>query len=78
MNVRDPRRQERIVRERGADAYRHRVGLGAPAMGTGAARIARDPPGVARARGDLAVERHRGLEDDRQDDRCVHASGRAD
>ena len=41
----------------------HGVGLGAPAVRARAARLAGDPLGVAGAGGDLAVERHRGLED---------------
>jgi hypothetical protein len=39
-------------------------------MGAGAARLARDPLRVSGAGGDLAVERHRGLEDDQ---RAPHA-----
>ena len=41
----------------------HRVGLGAPAVGAGAAGLAGDPLRVAGRGGDLAVERHRRLED---------------
>jgi hypothetical protein len=48
---------------RGADADRHGVRLGAPAVGAGAAGLTRNPLGVAGARGHLAVEAHRCLED---------------
>ena len=59
----DPGGEQRVVRERRADAHRHGVRLGAPAVRAGAARLAGDPLRVPGARGDLAVERHRGLED---------------
>ena len=58
----DPGGEQRIVGQRGADPDRHGVDLRAPAVRTGAAVLARDPARVARAGGDLAVERHRGLQ----------------
>ena len=57
-----PRGELRVVRQRGADADDHRVDRGAPAVGEAAALLAADPLRVAGAGGDLAVERHRRLE----------------
>ena len=59
----DAHGQQRIVGERGADPDRHRVALGAPVVREPARGLARDPLRVARAGGDLAVERHRRLEE---------------
>ena len=58
----DPRGQLGIVGERGADPDRDRIALGPPVVGEPPALLAGDPLRVAAARGDLAVERHRGLE----------------
>ena len=55
--------EARVVDERGADAHGHGVGLRPPAVRAGAAGLAGDPLGVAGAGRDLAVERHRRLED---------------
>src|SRR5680860_1890765 len=59
----DARGQQRVVLGGRVDADRDGVALGAPAVGAGAAGLTGDPLRVAAARGDLAVERHRGLED---------------
>ena len=56
------RRQLGVVGERGADADDDGVDRRAPAVGELAASLAADPLRVAGARGDLAVERHRRLE----------------
>ena len=57
-----PGGQLRVVGERGADADDDRVDCGAPAVRELAALLAADPLRVAGARRDLAVERHRRLE----------------
>ena len=57
----EPGGEQRVVGERGADADRDGVALGAPAVDQLAALDARDPAGVAGGRGDAAVERHRRL-----------------
>jgi len=57
-----PRRQLGIVGERRADAHYDRVDRRAPAMRQFAAVLAADPLGVPGSCRDLAVERHRGLE----------------
>ena len=59
----DAGREQRVVGERGADADRDRVALGAPVVREPARRLARDPLRVAGAGRDLAVERHRRLEE---------------
>src|SRR5680860_1158502 len=59
----DARGQQRVVLGGRVDADRDGVALGAPAVRAGAAGLTGDPLRVAAARGDLAVERHRGLED---------------
>ncbi len=56
------RRQLRVVGERRADADDHRVDRRAPAVSQLAAVLAADPLRVAGAGRDLAVERHRRLE----------------
>ena len=53
----------RVVGQRGADPDGDGVDLRAPPMGAAAAALARDPLGVAGARGDLPVERHGRLEE---------------
>ena len=58
----DPRRQLRIVGQRGADPDDDGVDLGAPVVRQPARVLARDPLGVPGAGRDLAVERHRRLE----------------
>src|SRR5579875_4092593 len=57
-----PSGQQRVVGEGGADPDRDRVALRPPAVGHRAARLPGDPSRLAAAGGDLAVERHRGLE----------------
>ena len=61
MSPRGPGGEKGIIGERGADAHRDGVALGAPPVHELAALHARDPAGVARRRGDPAVEGHRGL-----------------
>src|SRR5215204_461618 len=58
----DPRVELRVVGQRGADPDDDGVALGAPVMRQQARLLAGDPLRVAGARGDLAVERHRRLE----------------
>ena len=58
------RRQQRVVGERRADADADGVDLAAPAVHEAAALLAGDPLRVAGLGRDLAVEAHRGLEDD--------------
>src|SRR4051794_15755822 len=60
----DACRELRVVGQRGPDADRHRVDRGAPVVGELTARHAGDPLRVAGRGGDLAVERHRRLEQD--------------
>ena len=59
----DARGQLRVVGQRGADADDHGVDLRAPVVREPARVLARDPLGVAGAGRDLAVERHRRLEE---------------
>ena len=59
----DARGQLRVVGQRGADPDHDGVALGAPVVGAEARVLARDPLRVAGVGGDLAVERHRGLEE---------------
>src|SRR4051812_3787216 len=54
--------EQRVVGQRSADPDGDRVALGAPVVGELAAGLAGDPLRVAGARGHLAVERHRRLE----------------
>ena len=63
---RDPRRELRVVGERGADPDGDGVERRAPAVRDGAAALARDPLRVAALGRDLAVEAHRRLEDDQR------------
>src|SRR3954471_22548772 len=58
----DARGELRVVGQCGPDADDHRVDRGAPLVRALAARQPRDPLRVAGWRGDLAVERHRRLE----------------
>ena len=60
----DPRGELRVVGQRGADAHRHGVARGAPAVGDEPAVLAGDPLGVARLGRHLAVEAHGRLEED--------------
>jgi hypothetical protein len=60
----DARREHRVVGQGGSHPHRDGVALGAPVVGALAARLPRDPFGVAPVGGDLAVERHRRLEQD--------------
>src|SRR4051812_36373441 len=62
MHAIDARGQLRVVGQRRSDADRDRVDRRAPAVREPAAVLARDPLRVARRGRDLAVERHRGLE----------------
>src|SRR5215218_3600060 len=70
VHVLDPGGQLRVVGERGADAARDGVALGPPAVRDAPRVVAGDPLRVARAGRDLAVERHRGLEQDPGDARA--------
>ena len=63
VDVGQARGQPRVVGQRGADADDDGVDLGAPVVRELAALLAGDPLRVAVARGDLAVEAHRGLEE---------------
>jgi hypothetical protein len=66
----------RVVGERGADADHDRVHRGAPLVRHRAAVLTADPLGVPGSRRDLAVERHRGLEEHpRSPDASVLAKG---
>ena len=60
----DAGRQHRVIGERGADPDRDRITRRPPLVGELAAALAGDPLRVAAAGRDLAVERHRGLEQD--------------
>src|SRR6185312_6135165 len=60
----DPGGEQRVVGQSGADPDRDRVAFGAPMVGALAAGRARDPLGVPAVGGDLAIERHGGLEED--------------
>ena len=59
----DPGVQLRVVGQRGPDPDRDGVALGAPVMRAQPRRLAGDPLRVPGAGRDLAVERHRGLEE---------------
>src|SRR5205085_5239363 len=54
--------EQRVVGQRVSDPDRHGVAFSPPVMRPGPAALARDPLGVAARGRNLAVERHRGLE----------------